>query len=235
MDSLETARQFEVVLNDLPPGPDRAQRALALVAAAVATGDDTIISSVASRLRTFSIPRDEVYEIILQSYLFLGFPRMLIAAESLAASWPEITDSVVARPAESGPKQSPPDSAQEEQCTHWKVRGAELYNRVYGRNANRLKERVMSIAPEIFEWMITEGYGKVLSRPGLGIITRELAVIAFLTVDNRPKQLLSHLKGALLVGAEFRQLENTIDDLSVIAPEGADVARTLLTQLGGVQ
>ena len=80
--------------------------------------------------------------------------------------------------------------------------------------------------------MIVEGYGKVLSRPGLDIATRELAIVAFLTVDNRPKQLMSHIRGALRVGVTTAQIGATIDDLQTVAVDGAAGARRILDQSG---
>ncbi len=218
MSSAVTARQFKDLLANIQPGPDRSSRALAIFAGSIVTGDQTVMSGVISDLRGLSVPRVDLYETILQSYLFLGFPRMLVAAECLASEWPEL----VAAHAPSN----------DEDLVLWKNRGTNLYNQVYGKNAERLKDRVMSFAPEIFDWMITEGYGKVLSRPGLDLVRRERAIVAFLTVDNRPKQLLSHLKGALLVGATRDQLQTTLDDLTTIAPDGVAVARGLLAQIG---
>ncbi len=49
--------------------------------------------------------------------------------------------------------------------------------------------------------MVVEGYGKVLGRPGLTLVIRELCIIATLAVTGASKQLYSHLRGALNVGA----------------------------------
>jgi 4-carboxymuconolactone decarboxylase len=55
--------------------------------------------------------------------------------------------------------------------------------------------------------MVVEGYGKVLARPGLSLITRELCVAALLAVLDAPAQLHSHLRGALNVGASTGQVD----------------------------
>jgi 4-carboxymuconolactone decarboxylase len=49
--------------------------------------------------------------------------------------------------------------------------------------------------------MVVEGYGKVLARPGLPLVMRELCIVAILAVTGASKQLYSHLRGALNVGA----------------------------------
>ena len=48
--------------------------------------------------------------------------------------------------------------------------------------------------------MITEGYGKVLSRPGLDLERRELCIVAACAATEQDRQLHSHLHGALNVG-----------------------------------
>lgn len=202
----------------LPPGDNVNYRMLAIFSAVVAIGDDEVTGSAINALKKRGVPRTELYEIILQSYLFLGFPRMLNAAEALSNHWPAPTKSY--------------QSASGIEYEEWQDRGELLYKRVYADNAGRLQSRVSSFAPEIFDWMIAEGYGKVLSRPGLGIIDRELAVVAALIVENRPKQLMSHLRGALLVGATNAQITTVIGDLKPLAPVGTAVARRLLEQLG---
>jgi alkylhydroperoxidase/carboxymuconolactone decarboxylase family protein YurZ len=49
--------------------------------------------------------------------------------------------------------------------------------------------------------MIEEGYGRVLSRPGLGALERELVAVAVLAACGWERQLVSHLLGAARVGA----------------------------------
>jgi 4-carboxymuconolactone decarboxylase len=55
--------------------------------------------------------------------------------------------------------------------------------------------------PELAAWILEDGYGKVLSRPILSIRERELIVVAVLSALRLPKQLESHVRGALRVGA----------------------------------
>jgi 4-carboxymuconolactone decarboxylase len=59
-------------------------------------------------------------------------------------------------------------------------------------------------------WMVIEGYGKVLGRPGLDLATRELAITALLAVLTVPRQLYSHLRGALHSGAEPTEVEEAL-------------------------
>jgi 4-carboxymuconolactone decarboxylase len=66
--------------------------------------------------------------------------------------------------------------------------------------------RMKSFHPELAEWILEDGYGKVLSRPVLSIRERELIVVAVLAALRLPKQLESHVRGARGVGATGREV-----------------------------
>jgi alkylhydroperoxidase/carboxymuconolactone decarboxylase family protein YurZ len=101
----------------------------------------------------------------------------------------------------------------------WFQDGLDLCRKVYGKNYDRLKRKFLSVSPEIFRWMVVEGYGKVLSRPGLIQIERELAEVAALIVDNRQRQLISHVIGSLNVGADFATIKNVVEDIRPLIDE----------------
>jgi 4-carboxymuconolactone decarboxylase len=58
--------------------------------------------------------------------------------------------------------------------------------------------------------MVVDGYGKVLSRPGLDLVRRELCIVAVCAVAKQDRQLQSHLHGALNVGASAGQIVGTL-------------------------
>jgi len=202
------------------PDEHTVSRLLAAYSAAIALAHEPALSALVKLGRENSLSRDHFYEIVLQSYLFLGFPRMLTAAEHLADCFdnPEQT-----------PQTEPitPDEARE-----WFDRGMALCQRIYDRSFDSLQKRVETIAPEIFRWMIVEGYGKVLSRPGVTPVDRELSIVACLIVENRPRQLDSHLRGAINVGAGLELLGTIVEDLRATAPSGYQSARSLMDRLG---
>jgi 4-carboxymuconolactone decarboxylase len=86
---------------------------------------------------------------------------------------------------------------------------------IYGENYRKLRESVRTLHPAIDSWMITEGYGRTLGRPGLDLMRRELCTVAQTAVLEAPKQLHSHLRGALNAGASFGQIEGV---LSIVNP-----------------
>lgn len=195
-------------------------RSLALFSAAVTDSSDrNLRTSIEICLNQNADPK-QLYEVALQSYLFLGFPRMLIAVEALSAVLPK------------GSLSPQPIELSANDLSTWFERGQELCRRVYGSSYDALKTRVQSMAPEVFLWMELEGYGKVLSRPGLDIIDREMAIVACLTMEDRNSQLHSHLRGALNVGAEPQLVRDVISDLSSASPNGHRSACEILTQLG---
>lgn len=196
------------------------ERSLAVYSAALVAADEAVLSSALKLGQEHGISGAEFYEIVLQSYLFLGFPRMLTGSMHLARHIPGETGQGDERVNGANPS----DKMRRD--------GIELCKRVYGGAFERLRDAVEPIAPEVYDWMIREGYGKVLSRPGLDIVVRELSIIAFLTMENRPVQLYSHIRGAFNVGASRELVRTIVDDFKNVAPDGYRSAIEILDRLG---
>jgi 4-carboxymuconolactone decarboxylase len=144
-----------------------------------------------------------VEEVILQSYLFAGFPRALNAAR--------LWRTFVAAP----PKESLDDSGG---LDEWRRRGEETCATVYGEAYERLRQNIRALHPLLDEWMIVDGYGKVLSRPGLDLGTRELCIVAACAASGQQRQLHSHLRGALNAGVPPEAVEQALDALADLIP-----------------
>ena len=169
-----------------PPALTPAQSSLVRLSAAIAAGVPEDVARRAEGALQAGAEPDQVYETILQSYLFVGFPR---AIEALFAARPVLEDRG-GIPAAA----TPMDLAAHERA------GQDLCHRVYGVNYERLLSTMRSLSPDLAEWMILEGYGKTLSRPALGPVEREYGVVAILTVTRMWRQLRSHAIGAVNVG-----------------------------------
>jgi 4-carboxymuconolactone decarboxylase len=143
----------------------------------------------------------KVDEVILQSYLFAGFPRTLNAARAWRA-----VSGVVAPQSDS--------DAELRNDSDWIERGEETCATVYGESYEMLRENVRSLHPALDSWMITDGYGKVLSRPGLDLKTRELCIVAACAASGQQRQLHSHLHGALNAGASVTEVESALQSLA---------------------
>ncbi len=130
-----------------------------------------------------------LYEALLQTYLFAGFP---VALESLSVLHDVCTAHGYSQHAYRAEEYTP---------ELYRQRGLELCSRVYGSVFEKLMQRFDDISPEMQSWMIVEGYGKTLSRPGLDEVSRECAIVCILAVLGRESQLYSHIRGAMNLGA----------------------------------
>ncbi len=162
----------------------------------------------------------EVEEVILQSYLFAGLPRALNAMRA----WRALTGAQPARPATHG------YVAMQE----LRADGEKTCAAVYGSSYERLRENIRALHPELDEWMIVEGYGKVLSRPGLDLKTRELCIVAACAATGQKRQLHSHVRGAMNTGATVPEIQRTLDSISnLIDSDSERDAREMLAHLVG--
>jgi len=192
-------------------------------ASAAALGDETRLTARSQQACAMGVPPVWVDELLLQSVLMLGYPRALVAA----AVWRQV----------SGIRAPATDQSFAESGESWRQRGEQTCGVVYGGNYQRLRENVRALHPALDAWMITEGYGRVLSRPGLDLARRELCTIAQIAVLCSPHQLHSHIRGALHAGATPAMVAAV---LAIADPDLSDRAReaarlTLAKATGGVK
>lgn len=187
------------------------ERALVRLSGALAASDRDILRVEMERVRD-TAPRREVEEVILQSYLFLGFP----AALNAFALWRRVSGYPAGEVA-------PPD---EDGWDAWRERGERVLGAVYGGQYEALRSNIRDLHPDMERWMVAEGYGKVLGRPGLDLRTRELCIAALLAVLGAPKQLYSHLRGALNVGAEPEEVREALEEVEELLETGGVQLRT---------
>jgi 4-carboxymuconolactone decarboxylase len=162
-----------------------------------------------------------VEENILQSDLFAGFPRALNAARA----WRAVSE----RPA--------PEVDSESLVANldmWRDVGERTCEIVYGDSYERLRKNVRDLHPALDDWMIVDGYGKVLSRPGVDLRTRELCIVAACAVAGQQRQLHSHLHGAMNAGASPGEVGLVFDALAdLIARDDLARYRQLLQKVVG--
>ena len=158
----------------------------------------------------------EVEESLLQSYLFLGFPSAIEAFRR----WR--TDG------------TPSSAASDEDPALWWPRGQRTCATVYGDHYEPLRQNIASFHPDLDRWMVLEGYGKVLGRPGLSLAVREMCIVAMLVVQGEKarRQMRSHLKGALNAGVTPADVEATIRRAAAHAPaENLELALKLWSKI----
>lgn len=171
-------------------------------AAAIAQGYEPELRERASGCKTAQVPPTWVDELLLQSILMVGYPRALVAY----GLWRKVSRLIA-------PESDP--SAEYSNVPKWTTSGEETCSIVYGPNYEKLRENVRDLHPALDLWMITEGYGRTMSRHGLDLLRRELCIVAQTAVLEVPRQLHSHLRGSLHAGATFGQVDAV---LSVVNP-----------------
>ncbi|HEX6433924.1 MAG TPA: carboxymuconolactone decarboxylase family protein, partial [Gemmatimonadales bacterium] len=176
---------------------DPQTRDLVRFAAAIAQGYEPELRDRVAPLRSSQVPVGWIEELLLQSVLMVGYPRALVGF----TVWRKF--GAVSAP-ESDPDQDYGRAGE------WARRGEELCEMVYGDNYRKLRESVRALHPAVDSWMITEGYGRTLARPGLDLRRRELCTVAQTAVIEAPRQLHSHLRGALNAGATLGQIEGVL-------------------------
>jgi 4-carboxymuconolactone decarboxylase len=178
---------------------DDGVRALIRLSASLAAGEPAAFRAALAGAAAVADPL-AVEEALLQSYLFLGYPAALRAL----GEWRALTGRAAA-PARR-------DDAE------WERRGAATCATVYGGQYPRLRDNIAALHPDMERWMIVEGYGKVLSRPGLDLAARELCVVALLAPQDAAPQLYSHLRGALNAGAATTDVDEAVRIIDPLLP-----------------
>lgn len=187
---------------------DDATRTLVRLAVVVTAGSETQIRDALTRA---DIPPEWIEELLLQTYLFAGFPRALNAMREWRRLRPE--------PASNGAAGDP---------DVWRAQGEVTCAAVYGTMYERLRTNIRALHPLLDEWMIVEGYGKVLSRPGLDLPRRELCIVAACAAAKQDRQLHSHLHGALNVGVAPDVVDDAIDAMTDLLDASAAQSTRML-------
>lgn len=195
----------EAQAGELDPGT----ACLVLLSAALGRDDpaevETALAAASRRVTAGEARQEAVEEAILQAHLFVGYPAALRAL----GRWRDLGHPPPGR--EPGP-----DADRRE-------RGERVCRAVYGGNYEKLRRNVARLHPVMDRWMVEEGYGRVLGRPGLGLAARELCVVALLAPTRHGPQLHSHLRGALNVGVPPAEVEAALR----IAADGDEPSREL--------
>jgi len=196
---------------------DDATRKLVRVAAIVAAGSESEVRDALAGASS-TVPHAWIEELLLQTYLFAGFPRSLNAFREWRRHVP--VSSVAAAP--------------EMDVAAWTAKGRETCRAVYGRMYDKLRHNIDGLHPALDSWMIVEGYGKVLSRPGLDLPRRELCIVAACVASGQDRQLHSHLHGALNVGVAPAAVREALDSLrSAVSADRLTAARLLFDRVIG--
>ncbi len=126
-----------------------------------------------------------IYEVLLQLYLFNGFPATIESLKVFKSHFPEYKTI-----------------NEQYNVKLFEKRGIINCKSVYTNNYDKLQQNIDNLSPDLAEWMIIEGYGKVMGRPELSMQERELINVAMLCTNFSEHQLYSHIKGSLNTGSD---------------------------------
>lgn len=193
-------------------------RALVRLSGVVAAGDELQVRDAVTVASSACRP-EWVEEVILQSYLFAGFPRALNAARE----WRRISGRVA-------PEFD--DGEDFGNAATWRAQGEATCSTVYGPFYERLRHNIRHLHPALDAWMIVEGYGKVLSRQALDLKRRELCIVSACAMARQDRQLHSHLYGAVHAGAKPAEVAGALDAVAdLLGPEDTRRYHQLLARV----
>jgi 4-carboxymuconolactone decarboxylase len=174
---------------------------LPLICAAAVLRLDDILEELILLAKRKKIQNSKLYEVLLQNYLFAGYPSAIISLKILNKHI----------------RSTGKTTSDDMNLYHFKDRGEKNCKAIYGNKYEKLIANVKSFSPELAEWLVLEGYGKVLGREGLSLKERELCIVSVLTALKFEDQLYSHISGALRVGATSNDIHVVIENLSLLA------------------
>jgi 4-carboxymuconolactone decarboxylase len=170
------------------------------IAVSSALNEFKLLRSYILQAKSEKIPFSKIYETLLQNYLFAGYPSALSSLKILKEYFPNKRLPEVA----------------DMNLYHFRRKGEERCRKVYGNKFEKLIRNIKSFSPELAEWLVLEGYGKVLGRPGLSFKERELCIVAVLAAMKFEDQLYSHIIGAIKAGASIEEIQMVIENLDFL-------------------
>ena len=170
------------------------------MAAASAINEFKRLREIIIKAKFEKISFSKMYETLLQNYLFAGYPSALASLKILKEYYPykklpEVADM---------------------NLYHFRRKGEERCQKVYGDKFEKLIRNINNFSPELAEWLVLEGYGKVLGRTGLSFRERELCIVTVLAAMKFEDQLYSHINGAVKAGASIEELQMVIKNLDFL-------------------
>jgi alkylhydroperoxidase/carboxymuconolactone decarboxylase family protein YurZ len=188
------------------PGLAAADRLLVVAGASIWRGDWPRFVDAATAARAHQVPRAELEECLLQAVLFCGFPRVVTAFEQLTAAWPAASPP--------GGGGVPADER--------RAAGSALFAAIYGKNDAAVRGLLASFHGEFHDFVLEAAYGRILARPGLSPLRRELLAVGLLAAQDQRRQFLAHARGALAFGADRLQLREVLATVFGVDSPAAD-------------
>ena len=170
---------------------------LPLISSAAVLRKEKLLNKLLESAKRNNIDSSKIYEALLQTYLFAGFPSALISLQIASQMFPfEKFRYKLFKPG--------------------KKSGIRNCKKIYGNKFDKLISNINDFSPELSEWLIIEGYGKVLGRKSLSLKERELCIVAILCSMKFESQLYSHINGAYRLNNSIRLIKMVIVNLEQV-------------------
>ncbi|MEW6741773.1 MAG: carboxymuconolactone decarboxylase family protein [Planctomycetota bacterium] len=212
---------LETLLSE--PGLAPASRCLALALGAVATSRfEAAENAFDAALEQGASPL-EVLEIAASAHLFAGFPRGINGLEACHRALSRRAADFEVRMA----------AVENFPAAGFGVRGRRLFEAIYASGGEEVLDQLGRLFPPFRGWILEHAYGQVLAREGASGRLRETAAVGALVVLDVPRQLRSHIRGALRLGATPPEVAAVVRTMDLLAtPVQAESARAALAAEG---
>ncbi len=161
---------------------------------AVVSGDWQRAKVTVVAARQTTCRREHLAEGLLQGVLVYGFPRSITAFEILHDGWP-------------GP---PPAAARTRAPEQEVAEGRALFTAIYDTNTAAVERMLAEAHGELRDFVLEVAYGRILSRPQLPAVARELIAVGVLAAMEQTPQMVGHGRGALRMGATRIELRESL-------------------------
>jgi len=194
---------------------DLSAEAAVTAAALTAAGEHDRLRVAAETLVRRGATARDLREAIYIASLFCGFPRGVAALAALDELDPEAYHT-----------DHPPATRNEA-----RVRGETLFRRLHKGTADRQLRMLAQLHPDFAETVLSEAYGRVLSRSFLALDVRELVGVTVLTVLGLDRQLRAHLSAAHNAGVTWDAIAETVAQAAQWGGIDAEPAMATLARL----
>mmetsp|Transcript_72037 Transcript_72037/g.192501 ORF Transcript_72037/g.192501 Transcript_72037/m.192501 type:complete len:264 (-) Transcript_72037:330-1121(-) len=181
------------------------ERVLTFLAANVASGDIPHVARDWMHLPKESHAKG--LEVILQAHNLAGFPRTINAMMKVF---------------ELGISTEGIKEYQEVQdIDAWAKDGDKTLKTVYGDVATKMRKNFHHLHPLMESIIVEHIYGRMLSRPVVGLRIREMVTLATVSGQDLPIQTLSHIRGCIRCGVTKEEVDSVIDQTGLVWGEKA--------------
>lgn len=170
--------------------------ALSKLASSMALDNLEKVETVLKMHKKDKIKPFKIYETILHCYLFCGFPAVIESLKVFKKYFHKFKSEY-----------------QGYDLLKYSSAGIINCKLVYKNNFKKLIENMNYLSPEMKEWMIIEGYGKVMGRNDLSLFEREFITVSVLATKYYENQLYSHLKGCIHLGAKKSEILFVLNEI----------------------